>query len=197
MKSDLHWRDLVPIRRSMVICGAASLLALILALAAHLRLDAGRQAWQQMQQHLHSARQQLSALRTEETEYQFQLQRYRQRVPAGGAKLAPRLLWLSELRQAAARHHVTTLDYELSAQGSGNGAPGNPQLRAHRMNLRLHLLHDEDLFSLLAELRTRSKAMLRIRSCRLERLPPEEAEAVVASLSSQCDFDWLSAQEAS
>ena len=198
MNGDLRWRDLWHIRLSLLVCAVVALLALTLAAVARMAANAEREATARARQELLSLQQRLSALQGEQVERVIQLQRVHRLVPGGGSKPESRLHWLRLLQQAAARHHVAALDYELEpAAATGPGAPQPAALPLSRLRLRLDLLHEEDLLGLLADLRRQFRALLHVRSCSIERLPEAESEGGWAMLRSQCNVDLLSLRELS
>ena len=67
------------------------------------------------------------------------------------------------------------------------------------MKLQFRLLHEEDLTRLIGDLRSRAKALIRVRSCDVARLPAsaDERSGRRANLSAECEIDWLTLREVS
>ena len=189
--------DLRHIRTCVASCAVLATLALSLALAAHLRLLPAREARLLGEQDLRAAEQRLARADAERRNYLARLQRYRELARRHSRGAEGRLEWLAQLRKAAARHHVSSPEAEFAApERFDPGAPRNPEWRASRMRLRMGLLHEEDLLGLLADLRLRASAYLRLRSCSIERIPAAHAgDATAATLRAECSIDWLSLHE--
>lgn len=187
--------DLWRIRALFFCCAILIGLALALALATRLRLNETRSMRALGEQQLLAAQQHLIRIDAEQAEYQARLQRYKEFAHRHVANRAPRLEWLERLRAAAGHRHVSVLEYELVAAAKVDlGATRNPELRAGRMNLRLALLHEEDLLGLLADLGAEAGALLSVRSCSIERIRDDSEEN--AALRAECSIDWFSLHEA-
>jgi len=79
--------------------------------------------------------------------------------------------------------------------------PGGPGAGGYRFmgstqQVKLKLLHEEDLLNYINDLRTKVRAHIQVRSCEIARLPPNLAErGVAATLSADCVLEWVSLQE--
>lgn len=201
MAAELTLGDLLRIRGFVACCAILATLALSLALAAHLHLVPAREARLLGEHDLRAAEQRLARVESERRDYLTRLQRYREIARRHRPGAEGRLEWLAQLRKAAARRHINSPEAEFAAPVRLDpGAPRNPEWRASRMHLRMSLLHEEDLLGLLADLRSRASAYLRLRSCSIERVPAGnrdgDGEGIAATLRAECSIDWLSLHEA-
>ena len=65
------------------------------------------------------------------------------------------------------------------------------------MQMRMKLLHEEDLLNFLADLRASAQAYLRVRRCDVERLPKAagESRGIPPQLGADCTIDWITIRE--
>ncbi|MFW5395421.1 MAG: hypothetical protein XXXNARYT_001149, partial [Candidatus Accumulibacter regalis] len=83
-----------------------------------------------------------------------------------------RLDWVELLKDIRDKHRLIDLRYEIAPQRMLDGQVGNDfVVFASSMRLELKLLHEEDLTRLLDDLQRQAKALIRVKSCRIERLP--------------------------
>ena len=109
-----------------------------------------------------------------------------------------RLEWVELLKEIQDRRHLVELQYEILPQRLLDGkAASNFAFHASTMKLQLQLLHEEDLMRLISDLRSQAKALIRVRSCDLARLPAsaDEHRDGRANLSAKCEIDWLTLRD--
>lgn len=105
-----------------------------------------------------------------------------------------RLDWVELLKELREKWRLADLQYEIEPQRQLDGkASSDFAFAASAMKLRMHLLHEGDLLGLLGDLRRQAKALILIRSCKVERLPAsaEERGSGWANLLAECEIDWL------
>ena len=110
----------------------------------------------------------------------------------------PRLDWVELLKEIRDQHRLIDLRYEIAPQRQLDGQPSNDfAFYASAMKLQLKLLHEEDLTRLLDDLRQQAKALIRVKSCRMERLEAtgEERGGGRANLQADCEIDWLTLRD--
>ena len=110
----------------------------------------------------------------------------------------PRLDWVELLKEIRDQHRLIDLRYEIAPQRQLDGQPGSDfAFYASAMKLQLKLLHEEDLTRLLDDLREQAKALIRVKSCRMERLEAtgEERGGGRANLQADCEIDWLTLRD--
>jgi len=114
-----------------------------------------------------------------------------------------RLDWVELLKDIRDELQLIDLHYEISPQrpldgGEPAASAGKSDATAFRfyassMQLRLQLLHEEDLIRLLEALQQRAQALIQLKHCSLSRLPRNSAEraASAAQLQAECQIDWI------
>ncbi|RDE51968.1 MAG: hypothetical protein DVS81_03375 [Candidatus Accumulibacter meliphilus] len=109
-----------------------------------------------------------------------------------------RLDWVELLKEIRDKHRLIDLRYEIAPQRMLEGQLGNDFVFfASSMKLELKLLHEEDLTRLLDDLRRQAKALIRVNSCRIERLPAtgEQRGGGRANLLADCEIEWLTLRD--
>jgi hypothetical protein len=109
-----------------------------------------------------------------------------------------RLDWVELLKEIRDKHRLIDLRYEIAPQRMLEGQLGNDFVFfASSMKLELKLLHEEDLTRLLDDLRRQAKALIRVKSCRIERLPAtgEQRGGGRANLLADCEIEWLTLRD--
>ncbi len=109
-----------------------------------------------------------------------------------------RLDWVELLKEIRDKHRLIDLRYEIAPQRMLDGQLGNDFVFfASSMKLELKLLHEEDLTRLLDDLRRLAKALIRVKSCRIERLPAtgEQRGGGRANLLADCEIEWLTLRD--
>ena len=102
-----------------------------------------------------------------------------------------RLEWVELLMTIRDRHRLLDLQYEISPQRPlDDGAGSAYAFYASAMQVRLRLLHEEDLTRLLGDLRQHARPLIQVRSCKLWRLPRSDGDGV-AQLQAECLIDWI------
>ncbi|WP_291989228.1 hypothetical protein [Candidatus Accumulibacter sp. ACC007] len=109
-----------------------------------------------------------------------------------------RLDWVELLKDIRDKHRLIDLRYEIAPQRMLDGQAGNDfVVFASSMRLELKLLHEEDLTRLLDDLQRQAKALIRVKSCRIERLPVtgDERGGGRANLMADCEIEWLTLRD--
>ncbi|MBE2260025.1 MAG: hypothetical protein IAE88_14280 [Rhodobacteraceae bacterium] len=109
-----------------------------------------------------------------------------------------RLDWVELLKEIRDKYRLIDLQYEISPQRLLDGNPGDDfAFFASAMKVQLKLLHEEDLTRLLDDLRRQGKALIRVKGCRVERLPAngDDRASGRAQLSAECEIDWLTLRD--
>jgi hypothetical protein len=139
------------------------------------------------------ARTRLVRARDEEQELRDKIARYRELVARGLIGDEHRLDWLERIRSIKLARKLIDVQYELQPQQlidpslSANAA-GDIEFMSSSMQLQLLLLHEEDLLNFLADLGDGVDAFVRVRQCKVERIP---ANARMAQLRADCLLDWI------
>lgn len=136
----------------------------------------------------------LAAAQAEELEIAQKIDRYRQLAARGAIGVEDRLAWVELIRDTRARHRLGALDYEFSPQRplDRSIAPsdaGQLEVSSSTLRLRLPLLHEGDLLTLLDELSQHAPALLRVRECSMVRRVV--TDATPETLQADCLLDWI------
>ncbi|MDK9724892.1 MAG: hypothetical protein OEL88_08360 [Sterolibacteriaceae bacterium MAG5] len=183
---------------------AAGLLAAVGAgaVAASLHMEQqAEQSFRQARAQQQDVRARLARIGDEEAVIRRQIGRYQEIVARGHLGRERRLEWIEAIGRIVAHRRLRDPDYELSpqhplAEGLLPGGPGSHDFLASTMKLRLELLHEEDLLGFLGDLADKVPAVVQVRSCHVERLPPGSAErGSGARLRADCVIDWITLRE--
>ncbi|GAB4058608.1 hypothetical protein [Uliginosibacterium sediminicola] len=170
-------------------------LSLLLSLALlyagfKLRADAQEEFAQLQRAQQHSAAL-LQQAQHEQSAIEQALARLGELQAQGIAGSAKRLQWMADMQQLRQSIALPDLDAELAAQEALQPkSAGSFRLLNSRMQIHAALLHELDLFTLLAHLHTRRDALVAARHCTLS--PDPAPTASHAALRADCVFDWIS-----
>lgn len=178
---------------AMAIAGAAAILA-----SNGLAADAG-QAHRTALDARSTAQAGLLAARAEEAEISQKIDRYSGLAARGAIGAEQRLAWVELIRDARARHRLGALDYEFAPQRllDATVAPaeaGQLEVASSALRIRLPLLHEGDLLTLLDELTRNAPALVRVRECSIARRTATEAgpgNAGAETLQADCLLEWI------
>jgi hypothetical protein len=114
-----------------------------------------------------------------------------------------RLDWVETVARIKAARRIPKLDYELAAQVPvdsailpGGSAAGGFNVMTSQMHLRLHLLHEVELLTFLAELGDAVPAIVQARSCTIERMGSgDSSRGNNAQLTADCTLEWITVRE--
>jgi hypothetical protein len=136
----------------------------------------------------------LAAARAEEAEIAQKIDRFSHLMARGAIGAEQRLAWVELIRDARARHRLGALDYEFSPQRPLDQAiapadAGQLQVTSSALRIRLPLLHEGDLLTLLDDLSRNAPALVRVRECGIARRVV--TETAPEALQADCVLDWI------
>lgn len=189
-----YWlREFALIRLAVVTAAGALSIGVAAVFATSWYVDHAQQQRAQAQQTRDAARQRFAQVETEKREiraYQPQFVTLRSRGLIGDEN---RLDWVEQIRQIQERRKLPPLSYEIEPQQSVKlDAPlplGDYVLRGSRMNLRMELLHEGDLFNFLEDLRQRS--YYAVQECTLKRIGGVQNLPNTPTMGADCKLNWL------
>ncbi len=189
-----YWlREFALIRLATVMAAGALCIGVATVFASSWYVDHAEQQRAQAQQTRDAARQRYDQVETEKREiraYQPQFAMLRSRGLIGEEK---RLDWVEQIRQIQEQRKLAPLSYEIEPQQAIKlDAPlplGDYALRGSRMNLRMELLHEGDLFNFLDDLRQRS--YYAVQECTLRRVGAVQNLPNTPTLGAECKLNWL------
>lgn len=144
----------------------------------------------------------LSRARDEELEIKKKVAHYNDLSGRGIFGDEHRLDWIEQIRRIKDARKLIDVQYEIAPQqtldaGILPGSSGNYAFLASTMQLRMKLLHEDDLLNFLSDLRGTAHAYLRVRRCDVERLPRSSADnrGIPPQLGADCTVDWITIRE--
>lgn len=182
------------------------LLATCLAVAAAIAgvLHLGRQTELAHKQGLAlqtETRARLARANDDQREIGEKIARYQEAVRLGRTQPERRLEWVETLRSIKESRRLLGLDYEISPQkpldDKAVTASGGFTFMVSPMKLEMPLLHENDLFGLIADLSAQVHAYISVKACKIERIPATPNQANAATLKASCEIDWITLQEKS
>lgn len=195
--SPQDWRKL---RFPIIGLGAALILVgVLVSFADQYRLKY-ELALQKQQNSLNQARQKYQSSGLEkETIIQY-LPVYNELLASGFIGEERRIEWIETLRQIHAQYRLFSIDYSIGLQE--NYKPsflpnlGNFTLHRSIMSLKLDMLHEGDLLTLLDGLREQTTPYI-VRDCEIKR--PINAvvntRTIAANMQANCEIDWLTLRD--
>jgi hypothetical protein len=135
----------------------------------------------------------LARARDEEQELRDKIARYRALETRGLIGDEHRLDWLERIRSIKLARKLIDVQYEMQPQQPIDpslltNAAGDIEFMSSSMQLHLLLLHEQDLLNFIADLRAGVDAFVRVRQCKVERIP---ANVRMAQLRADCVLDWI------
>ena len=144
----------------------------------------------------------LARARDEELEIKSKITRYNELSGRGILGEEMRLDWVEQIRAIKTARKLYDIQYEIAPQEAIGaailpGASGNFEFLSSAMQMKMKLLHEEDLLNFLADLRSTAQAYLRVRRCDVERLPKAggDSPGVPPQLAADCSIDWITIRE--
>ena len=147
---------------------------------------------------LEQIRAKLTRARDEEAEIKARIARFEELLKAGIIGGEQRLQWVERIKAVSAARGLFAPQYEITPQrpldtAIAPGPTGAHEFFSSRMRLKLDLLHENDLFRLLDDLRGGVRAYVRPERCSIERLgaSPASEPGTGATLKAECTLDWI------
>lgn len=193
----LERKDLTRLRAPLGWALAMLALAAGIGLYSYRDLHQATQARQAAEQARQQVEQRLRQVRTEEEDIKSRTQAFLTLQQAGITGDERRLEWTELLRALQQELRIPGMAYEFAAQSPLDAIDGVAWgWFASPMQLKLRLLHEEDLLRFLGRLQREARAMIIIRSCRLAPTAggPTPGESI-ALLAADCDLQWITLRQ--
>jgi hypothetical protein len=193
----LSTTDLPKIRFSLIAALLMVTLGIIALLYAQERAKAAQIAQTNTERTYKEFDSKLRQVRNEEKDIRQKTATFSQLQARGIFGDEQRLEWIELLKNIHEQRRLIEMDYEIAAQHpltALDTRPGNDlAFYASTMKLHVKLLHEEDLTRLLADLRRQAKALIQVKSCKVNRLTNQAAEDAShrAYLLAECEIDWI------
>lgn len=145
----------------------------------------------------------LMRARDEEQEIKQKIARFQELGKRGIIGDEQRLDWVEQIRQIKTARKLFDMQYEISPQRPLDGAVapgtgGDYEFLASMMQLKIQLLHEEDLLNFLSDLRGMVHAHIRVKDCSVERLPKSQGDRggkAAPQLQAECTIDWITLRQ--
>ncbi|MEW5781271.1 MAG: hypothetical protein ACOY6N_08165 [Pseudomonadota bacterium] len=183
--------------------GSLSFLLLSILIAAGMAvwvIQTGKEAERTLQQaksQLAESRNRVARAQEDEREIRARIDRYRTLIEQGRTLPERRLDWVEALRNIKEKRRLLGMEYEIAPQrllDSKLPVTGGYSFLVSPMKLDLLLLHENDLLGLFSDLSAAVPALISVRHCTIERLPPSPLPQT-AQLKADCEIDWITLQE--
>lgn len=182
-----------------------ALILLALSIITGLGLHFGGSLFERRQQERHAqAQQRLDAARQNHARTAAEQENIRRYLAPYQALLAARLIgeerrldWIDALSRSREQRKFFAMEYDIAARRpyplTGLAAADALTVSASRMSIRFPLLHENDLFALLDDLRARKAGLFVLDHCDIARNPQEPGKPLqlAPNLAAECALDWL------
>jgi hypothetical protein len=163
-------------------------------------LDKARDELNQAKSNREQAQTRLSRATDEEHEVRERLADYFKLLDRGVIGEEQRLNWIDRIAQIKAARKLFDVKYSIEPQRPadypGIAGKGEVELLASAMKLDMSLLHEEDLFRFISDLRTALNAYVVVKSCTMDRAERGASDRGVAPrLHASCDIDLVTIRD--
>ncbi len=175
---------------------AAMLIAVAAVGWAFQQLQQATLQHQQAQASQSETRSRLARVNEDERDIRDKIIRYQEIVQRGLTEPERRLHWVETLKSIKESRRLLRLHYEIAPQqplDPKQVTSGGYDFLVSTMKLDLPLLHEEDLFGLLADLSAQVNVLLSVKRCQIERAGSDAPAG--ANLKAACEIDWIKLQE--
>lgn len=185
------------------------LLALLVTLAAGAAaiwfsddfLAAMRRGHVTAERQLLEARNKLQHVQKEREDIETYFGKYRDLIVQGVVGDDRRLDWIEAVEKIRERKQLFSVKYVMSPQKNyipGPALPtGNFDFNVSNMALQFSLLHEEQLFTFLDDLRAQVKGMPLLEHCSIERASELQELKYAPQLKAECSLNWLTLKDRS
>jgi hypothetical protein len=140
----------------------------------------------------------------EQQELRDKIARFQELKAKGYIGAEHRLDWIEAIARIKVARRILKLEYEFSPQRQvdstllpGGASAGGFEVMASQMRLQLELLHEAELLAFLAELRDTVQALVKVRSCTIERIATGNTirSGNLAQLKADCVLEWITLKD--
>lgn len=140
----------------------------------------------------------------EQQELRDKITRFQELKAKGYVGAERRLDWIESIARIKTARRILKLEYEFAPQRQvdsallpGGALAGGFELMSSQMRLQLELLHEAELLAFLAELRNTVQALVKVRSCTIERIATGNTirSGNLAQLKAECVLEWITLKD--
>jgi len=194
--------DFVRIRWGLGFLLVAIFFGFAMTTTARALVEKAQTEQRQLEAQQREIRTRLSRAPDEERELRDKIALFQQLQERGIIGQEERLNWVEQIARIKTARRLFDFQYEIAPQKPladgllpGGAVAGDYELMSSSMNLRMPLLHENDLLGFLADLRRNVHAHLMVRDCTIERLAQAQERGVAAQLRAVCTIDWITLRE--
>lgn len=144
---------------------------------------------------LGAARAQLENARTQQKYFGDNLATYTDLVTKGLFDKQKRLEWIELIAQLRDRHQIYSIDYNISAQKPLEGMVANLPVFASKIDLKLTLLHEQDLVNFLNDFQQQAPGVFLLDSCSIQRDGDTIEAKLAPNIEANCTMQWVTLKE--
>ena len=132
----------------------------------------------------------------EEREISLNILQYRRLAERGIIGEERRLDWIERLATIKTSRRLFDIHYEIAQQRRlDNTVTSGPAVMVSKMEITLPLLHEDDLFNLLDDLRATPRGYFQVKKCSISRSAPADRKLLAPTLTAGCELDLFTIRE--
>ncbi len=193
--------QVLPRRRPALFSATLVLLGVAAAVVGQNQAGSEHDAHQRMSSERVRSKERLASVDDDLAKAAQRAVRFRELIARGHVGPEQRLEWTERIAAVRQARGLFEVHYDFSAQRllDGTGAASENarfEAMASTMKFSMPLLHEGDLLVFLDDLADVAPALLRVRECRIERMPLERhSDRLAPRLSAACSVDWITLRE--
>lgn len=141
----------------------------------------------------------LEQVARDKRDFQTYYEQYQALVARGVVGEDRRLDWIEAIEKVRAKQHLFRARYAMAPQKVFNPAPvpapSNFDMKVTPVTLQLDLLHEEQLFNFLDELRVQGKGLYLVEKCAVDRSGGTRELRYAPQLNAECALNWLTMRD--
>jgi hypothetical protein len=132
----------------------------------------------------------------EEREIRLNILQYRRLAERGIIGEEQRLDWIERLATIKASRRLFDIHYDIAQQRKLDSTPtAGPVVMVSKMDLKVPLLHEGDLFNLLNDLRATPRGYFQVKKCGIARSAAVDRKVLAPTLTATCELDFFTIRE--
>ena len=149
------------------------------------------------------AQNKLSRVSQEQQELTEKTLLFQNLVKLGYTAPEDRLDWVELLDRLQKTRKISDFQYEFSAQRAADtglipsgASAGGYDFNASQQRISMKVLHEGDIWGFIDDLKREARALIVVRNCSFERLPPAAVDRGTGPyISADCTLDWITLKE--
>ncbi len=145
----------------------------------------------------------LSRVSQEQQELTEKILLFQNLVKLGYTATEDRLDWIEQLDRLRKARKINDFQYEFAAQQPvdnallpGGATAGGYDFLTSKQLMKMKVLHEDDVWNFINDIKTQARALVVVRSCTFERLPLATVDRGTGPyLSAECVLEWITLKE--